>query len=80
MWPYKYAHDVAMVTLFLNIYGFVGLAPFDFLAKVPLLAFLIQKGVWSYRHTCDVPLVVLILNTYMDLERLVKCGQVKTVK
>ena len=26
-------------------------APFFFLAKVPLLAFLMQKWVWPYKHT-----------------------------
>ena len=25
MWPYRHAHDVPLVTLILNIYGFVGL-------------------------------------------------------
>ena len=28
VWPYRYAYDVPLVTLLLNIYGFVGLAPF----------------------------------------------------
>ena len=35
---YKYAYDIPLVTLILNIYGFVGLALFIFLAKVPFLA------------------------------------------
>ena len=25
VWPYRHAHDVPLVTLILNIYGFVGL-------------------------------------------------------
>ena len=28
--PYRYAYDVPLVKLVLNIYGFVGLAPFFF--------------------------------------------------
>ena len=30
VWPYRYAYDILLVTLVLNIYGFVGLAPFFF--------------------------------------------------
>ena len=44
MWLYSYAYDFPLVTLILNIYGFVNLAPFLFLAKVPFLAFLYRKG------------------------------------
>ena len=53
------------MTLILNIYGFVDLAPFflSFSGK-STLAFLLQRGVWSYRHDYDVPLVTLILNIY----------------
>ena len=47
MWPYRYAYDVLLVTLILNIYGFVGLAPFFFLAKLPFLAF------FKYRKECS---------------------------
>ena len=65
MWPYRYAYDISLL-LILNIYGFVGLAPLFFQAKVPFLAFFkIQKGVWPYRHAHDVPLVTLILNIYV---------------
>ena len=40
VWPYRYAYDIPLVTLILNIYGFVGLVPFfSFLAKVSFLAF-----------------------------------------
>ena len=44
VWPYRYAYDIPLVTLILNIYGFVDLAPFFFLAKVTFLAFLYGKG------------------------------------
>ena len=44
--------------------SFRPVAPFFFMAKVPFLAFLIQKGVWSYKYANDVPLVTLILNIY----------------
>ena len=37
VWPYRYAHDVPLVTLILNIHGFVGLAPFYFAAKSTFL-------------------------------------------
>ena len=33
-----------------------------FSAKVPFLAFLLQKGVWPYKYAYDIPLVTLILN------------------
>ena len=61
VWPYRYANDVPLVTLILNIYGFVGPAPLFFLAKstVFVVFFLIQKGVWPYRHAHDIPLVTL---------------------
>ena len=43
MWSYRYAYDVPLVTLILNIYicGFVGLATFflSFVAKIPYLIF-----------------------------------------
>ena len=46
VWPYRHAYDIPLVTLILNIYGFVGLAPFFFLEKVPFLSFLnIGRGV-----------------------------------
>ena len=32
VWPYKYAYDIPLMTKILNIYGFVGLAPY-FLQK-----------------------------------------------
>ena len=38
VWQYRYAYYVPLVTLILNIYVFVGLAPFFFLAKIPFLA------------------------------------------
>ena len=52
VWPYRYAYDVPLVTLILNIYGFLGLAPLFFLEKVPLLVFFlgIQKGVCPCRY------------------------------
>ena len=39
MWPYRYAYNVPLVTLILNMYGFVGLTPFFFLVKVPFWLF-----------------------------------------
>ena len=62
LWPYRYAYHVPLVTLILNMYGFLGLAPFFFLAKVPSF-FIIQKEVWPYRHAHNV-LVTLIINIY----------------
>ena len=64
MWSYKYAYGITLMTLILNIYGFVSLAPLFFLAKVLFLALKIQKGVWPYRHAHDILLVTLILNIY----------------
>ena len=34
VWPYRYAYDGPLVTLILNIFGFMVLAPFYFLSKV----------------------------------------------
>ena len=65
MWPYRYAYNIPLMALILNVYGFEGLAPFFFLEKVPFLAFLIQKGVCPCRHAHDVPLVYLIFNIYI---------------
>ena len=47
MWPYRYAYEVPLGTLILNIYGFVGLAPFYFLAKVPVFSLFLntERGV-----------------------------------
>ena len=65
MWPYKSSHDVLLMTLILNIYGFMGLAPFFFLAKVPFKNFFFNtERVWPYIHAHDVLLVTLILNIY----------------
>ena len=52
------------MTLILNIYGCVGLAPLFLLAKVPILAFLNIERVLPYRHVHDAFLVTLILNIY----------------
>ena len=38
VWPHRYANDVHLVTLILNIHGFVGLALIFFLANAPFLA------------------------------------------
>ena len=46
VWPYKYAYDVPLVTLILNIYGFVGLAPFFLWKKYHFwLLFNTKRGV-----------------------------------
>ena len=42
VWPYRYTYDSPLVTLILNIYDFVGLAPFCS-GKVP--SFNIEGGV-----------------------------------
>ena len=39
VWPYRHAYDVPLVTLILNIYGFVGLASFFFSGKCTIFAF-----------------------------------------
>ena len=64
VWLYSHAHDVPLVTLILNICGFVGVAPFFFVVKVQFLFcfVLIQKGVWPYKYAHDFSLVILILN------------------
>ena len=45
MWPYRYAYS--LVTLIVNMYGFVGVAPFFFLEKIQFLTFFgyIERGV-----------------------------------
>ena len=40
VWPYRYTFDVRLVTLILNIYGFVGVAQLLFQEKIPFVTFL----------------------------------------
>ena len=46
-WPYRYAHDVPLLTLILNIYRFVDLAPF-FSGQSTILALFF----FEYRKGC----------------------------
>ena len=56
MWPYRYAYNIPLVTLILNLYGFVGLVPFFFLVKIPFLAlFYSEGGVAIYTSSCRSP-------------------------
>ena len=68
VWPYGYAFNVPLMILILNmcVPGFSSI----FLAKIPILALLIQKGVWPYKHAHDVPLVTQIGPTPCYLQRV----------